>query len=159
MVWGAICKKSRSKLVIMTRDTASKRGGYSSNSYIEALTSGLLPDYNGTRHFQQDNAGIHTSKVSMSFLVEHGISLIDWRPHSPDLNPIEHVWARLKRDLYRMFPWVSKLKKNAADIAKFKVCLEAAWEAIPQDFIQGLLESMPGRIEACRKARGWYTKY
>jgi hypothetical protein len=159
MVWGAICKEGRSKLVIMVRDPSSKRSGYTSNSYIEALTSGLLPDYTGTRHFQQDNARIHISKATTAFLLEHRISLIDWPPHSPDLNPIKHVWARLKRDLYKKFPWVSKLKKNAEDIEKFKACLVATWDAIPQDFIRGLMESMPRRVETCRKAKGWYTKY
>jgi hypothetical protein len=50
-------------LVVMTRDTRpGKKGGYSSWSYCKALEEGLLPVYDGTRHFQQDNAKIHRSK-------------------------------------------------------------------------------------------------
>ena len=91
MVWGAIWREGRSKLVFLERDMDSPRKGYSSRSYIQALEEGLLPEYDGTRHFQQDNAKIHLSKASMAWLLGHGIALWDWPAHSPDLNPIEHV--------------------------------------------------------------------
>lgn len=159
MVWGGIWKGGRSKLVIMTRDELAKKKGFTSNSYCWALEEGLLPNYDGTRHFQQDNASIHKSEQTTDFLITHGISFIDWPSHSPDLNPIEHVWARLKRTLYRMFPELSKLKGNTADIAKFKECLQIAWEAIPQSFINTLLDSMPRRVAAVRQAKGSYSKY
>lgn len=159
MVWGAIWLEGKSRLVIMTRDELAKKKGFTSRSYIQALREGLLPVYDGTRHFQQDNASIHRSIVTEAFLLENAISLLQWPPHSPDLNPIEHVWNMLKRTLYRMFPHLSNLRKNKVDIEEFKECLQKAWAALPQDQIRVLVASVPRRVEACRKARGWYTRY
>ena len=75
----------------LERDQDFPRKGYSARSYIKALEEGLLPVYDGTRHFQQDNAKIHKAKASMAWIIGHGIELWDWPSHSPDLNPIEHV--------------------------------------------------------------------
>jgi len=51
MVWGMIWKGGRSELIIMERDQAAVRKGYTANSYQKALTEGLLPHYDETRHF------------------------------------------------------------------------------------------------------------
>jgi hypothetical protein len=45
MVWGAIWIGGRSDLYIMSRDEESKKGGYSSKSYIEVLENQLLTIY------------------------------------------------------------------------------------------------------------------
>jgi len=75
MVWGAIWREGKSKLVFMERDQDSPRKGYSAPSYIKALEEGLLPIYNTARHFQQDNAKIHKAKASMGWIIDHGIEL------------------------------------------------------------------------------------
>lgn len=159
MVWGMIWIGGRSTLVIIERDETSRRRGYSAKSYQKALEEGLLPFYNKTRHFQQDNAGIHRAKTIEEWLMARGISWVEWPAHSPDLNPIEHCWAALKRRLYKMFPELSELKRNELDISRFKEYLRAAWEAIPQDLIDRLIRRMPRRLRVVKKARGWYTKY
>lgn len=159
MVWGAIWSEGKSRLVIMTRDELAKKKGFTSTSYMQALEEGLLPVYDGTRHFQQDNAAIHRSAVTEAFLLQNAISLLEWPSHSPDLNPIEHVWNALKRKVYKMFPHLSNLRKNKIDIEEFKECLQKAWAAIDPAFIRALVESVPRRVEACRRAKGWYTKY
>ena len=41
----------------------------------------------------------------------------------------------------------------------FCECLKSAWAALDQAKIDSLIRSMPRRLEALRKARGWYTKY
>lgn len=159
MVWGAVWKGGRSKLVIMERDEDSPRRGYTAKSYQRALTEGLLPVYDETRHFQQDNAKIHVCQSTETWLQAHGIDWIEWPAHSPDLNPIEHVWAALKRNLKRMFPDLWELKRNKLDIQEFTRYLTLAWEAIPQGLIDKLVDSIPTRLRAVKKARGWYTKY
>jgi len=62
MVWGAIggsrTASKRSVLIVMERDSESKKNGYTSASYLDTLYWGLIPVYHGEL-FQQDNAPIH----------------------------------------------------------------------------------------------------
>jgi transposase len=143
----------------MQRDNNSKRKGYTAKSYLQILQDRLLPTYNGWRHFQQDNAQIHRAQEVDAWLLSHAISVMEWPPHSPDLNPIEHVWAALKRLLHKLHPNVNSLKNNKADKARLAAWVGEAWNAIPQSFIDKLMDSVPRRATACKKARGFYTKY
>ena len=59
----------------------------------------------------------------------------------------------------KMFPDIWELKKNELNIAEFTRCLRAAWWAIDQGWIDRLIDTMPNRLRAVKKARGWYTKY
>ena len=68
------------------------------------------------------------------------------------MNPIEHLWryVKIKLALDRSQP------KNADDMwAKF----ERVWDAIPTNFCEELINSMPKRVKALIKARGGHTKY
>ena len=46
---------------------------------------------------QQDNAPCHVSKSPMAHFGKKGVKLLDWPPSSPDANPIENLWAIVKR--------------------------------------------------------------
>lgn len=37
--------------------------------------------------------------------------------------------------------------------------IKEAWSNIPETFVLKLMESIPARLKACRKAGGWYTHY
>jgi len=58
MVWGSIWldergRPRRSPLVIMERGSDAPRGGYSAQSYVQALTEGLLPNSRRSQLFMQ----------------------------------------------------------------------------------------------------------
>ena len=78
MVWGGIWKGGRTNLIVMERDYQPlQKGGYSSWSYQQALQKGLLPVYDGTRHFQQDNAKVHVSVSSTTWLLNAAVEVLD----------------------------------------------------------------------------------
>lgn len=159
MVWAAIHRDEKSDLIVMERDSAARRNGFTARSYQRALEEGLLPFYNGTRRFQQDNARIHNFGGTPEWLQIHGIEYIDWPPHSPDLNPIEHIWRFLKDKLVSLFPELRDLDNNEASRAQLRAALQVAWREIPQDLIRRLIDSIPRRLQAVIRARGYYTKY
>lgn len=48
----------------------------------------------------QDGAPFHGSKRTKNYLDEKDIDVLEWPGYSPDLNPIENVWAWLKNEIY-----------------------------------------------------------
>ena len=49
--------------------------------------------------FQQDGATAHTAKSIKDYFVENNIEPIPWPARSPDLNPIENIWAYMDRQM------------------------------------------------------------
>ena len=100
---------------------------------------------------QQDNASPHTSKVFRDALDDCGLVWLRMPPHSPDLNPIEHVWAWIKNKL-RSMHWI---RTNAQLIEQVK----RLWAEIPMEVLTNIIESMPSRVKAVIDRQGWPTKY
>jgi transposase len=127
---------------------------------LEILEENLFAIYSPEMSFMQDNAPIHTARIIKKFFEENGISTIDWPPYSPDLNPIEHAWAKLKEMIYRLDPDIENYQGSIGDLKdRFNELIERAWEALGQEYFDKLIESMPRRIQAVIEAKGWYTKY
>ena len=83
--------------------------------------------------------------------------MLDWPPYSPDLNPIEHLWYRLKQKVYEVRPDIEQFGGGADRVRDaLSDALERVWYLIEEDL---LVESTPWRVAACIKAEGWYTKY
>ncbi len=100
--------------------------------------------------FQHDNDPKHTSKATVGFLKKNRVKVIQWPSMSPNLNPIEHLWGILKRQVEHHSPsCIQSLKEvileewNKIDLAK---CLQ-------------LVHSMPRRLGAVIKNHGGHTKY
>ena len=96
-IWGGISKRGTTGLVIFT--------GIMDSSFYqhEILDAALLPfiqtHYPDHHRFQQDNDPKHTSKSTREFMKERGINWWPTPPESPDLNPIENLWHKLKHHL------------------------------------------------------------
>jgi transposase len=152
--------REQSYLLILNRDFDSKKHGYSANSYLAILEELVLPNWNNDLIFMQDNAPIHTAKKVKKWFEERGINVTDWPPYSPDLNPIEHAWKRLKGIASQMFPdlWNSN-GKSEEDRTAIEEALKEAWAMIPVSFFEELVESIEKRVQACIDADGWHTKY
>jgi DDE superfamily endonuclease len=159
IVWGAIWLGGRSDLVLMERDKESERGGYSANSYLKILDEEMPKCFEPGRVFMQDNASIHIAKKVAQWFEDNGILILDWPPYSPDMNPIEHVWAKMKEWIVQHYPELSKLGKSQAAYNQLAKAIEEAWDTVDQEYIDNLIRDMPRRVAALYLAKGWHTKY
>ena len=69
---------------------------------------------------------------------------------SPDLNPIEHLWEVLERRVR---------EHEVRSEAHLKVLLLAEWNEIGPKVTRTLVTSMPRRLKAVIKMKGYPTKY
>ena len=61
--------------------------------------------------FQMDNDPKHASKVLAKWLKGNKVKVLEWQSQSPDLNPIEHLWAEMKM-LVRASSYTSSVRRN-----------------------------------------------
>jgi len=153
MVWGCITKYGFHDLVRL-------EGIVDSEAYITALTDHLLPViqqyFRGQQYvFQQDGSSIHTSHATTTFLNSQHIRVLQWPPHSPDVNIIEHVWHYLKAEIYKLE--AARTPTQLWD--KANQVMRIMWSQEMTNRITNLYESMPRRIQAIIAARGGNTEY
>jgi hypothetical protein len=70
------------------------------------------------------------------------------------LNPIEHIWHALKQKFREIKPEFYELKNNIPHKAWAKETILKAWSELDMGAIRHLIEFMPRRLVAVKKARG-----
>jgi transposase len=116
-------------------------------TYRNMLDSHFLPFYRersayGSLVLYQDGATSHTGSKTKEFLGRKRIKYVTGPPNSPDLNPIENMWAILS----------DKMKRHECDtVENFIRALKEEWEKISQSQIKNLVNSMNDRIEMVKK--------
>jgi hypothetical protein len=163
MVWACFWfiegKIRRSELYLLNRDFESKKHGYSARSYLEVLDDQMPKCWEPGLVFMQDNAPIHMAHTVRQWFIDMGIPVVDWPPFSPDLNPIEHIWHHLKKLVLEMHPELEGMGKGEQAIEALEKALIEAWDALPDQLFEQVADSMPYRVAAVVKAKGWHTKY
>jgi hypothetical protein len=125
--------------------------------YMEVLHTHLLPQLHQWHPaddgiYQQDNAPCHKARVVTETLQDAGVRVMAWPPYSPDLSPIENLWAIVKRKLHEVsYSTVDEMAARVVDIWRNDTSVKEA--------CMKLIESMPRRIHACIQAKGGVLKY
>jgi hypothetical protein len=145
MVWAAIGPNFKSELIFID-------GYIDSNAYVNLLIDtriyeileGMFGKYGYT--FQQDNAKPHTSRATLEALNELDIPLLEvWPPRSPDLSPIEMIWALLK---------------SRCDLSSIRCpqdldnALKEAWDSIDLETVNHYIDSFLARLTVCTQING-----
>ncbi len=102
MVWGCFSWKGRGGLAFL-KPGEMMRGA----RYRQVLEDKLdfFMNWHGTTHFFSGWGTCHRSNVVKDwFPGKPNVGLIKWPGNSPDLNPIENVWAWMKTQLKSTFP-------------------------------------------------------
>jgi hypothetical protein len=77
--------------------------------------------------------------------------VLSWPGNSPDLNPIENLWARLKCLVAAKHP------SNKTQL--IEAIISSWYHTVTTDELKALVDSMPRRCLAVIKAKGYPTKY
>lgn len=148
LFWGCFTARGPGPLVRI-------EGAMRTQNYIDTLSTHLIP-FLTTQFssdgaiFQQDNAPCHKSKATLDFLRCQNFQVLPWPPYSPDLNPIENLWAIVKRR-------IEKIPRDTT--ASVEAATHNEWNDTLAEICRDLVASMPRRIQECIKNKGGNTSY
>lgn len=103
--------------------------------------------------FMQDLSSIHTSRMTIQWLRDRNIIVMDdWPPKGPDMNPVENVWGELVRRIEKKKTGVRNRDELWDDILQ-------AFHELPDEYFDRLIASMPKRVALVATKHGGWTKY
>ena len=133
-------------------------GKFNGDQYLFILKKIMLRSVrmlnpHGHIYFLHDNSPIHKCKKVQEWLQrQNEIIVINWPALSPDLNPIEHLWARFTSK------WNGRQIKTKDTLIKH---IENEWEELRKnpDICERLAISMPKRLQEVIDNNGGLTHY
>jgi hypothetical protein len=148
MVWGGIARNYKSPLVLVD-------GTIDAGKYIRILSENriieTLDEVYGRKGwvFQDDGASPHRAKITKAWLNERCLNLttgsLSWPSMSPDLNVQEQMWALLRGGLNL---------QGCTSPEELYARAVTAWEAIPMDVVNRIIDSFPVRLLAVEALQG-----
>lgn len=159
MFWAAFGFNRRTGLLPLEGDPEAARGGVTA-WIIRGVYESFLPDILGPGDiFMHDGASVHRAYIVRELLENMGVEVMIWPPYSPDLNPIENLWAIMKAKIYELHPELERAPDTEDTLQLLIQAAKEAWHAIDERVLHNLCKTMPHRMQAILQADGWYTSY
>ena len=105
----------------------------------------------GPAILKHDNARPHVARICRQFLNRNNVNVLPWPAVSSDMNPIEHIWDYLGRQV--------RARGNVHNLRHLENAFIQEWNNIPNDVIRRYVRSMRGHLAACINSRGGHTRY
>ena len=137
MFWGCFSFHGKGPLTVVV-------GKIDRFKYCKMLEEVFIPEWEAAKRifrpvFMQDNARPHDCEYTRNYLNRHNVEILKWPACSPDLNPIEDVWAILKGR-------VRKLGRPTKIIDLENIILQE-WENFDISTLEALSMSFQERLE------------
>jgi transposase len=150
-IWGAISQAG--KVGIYTF-----RNNFNAGIFRDALREVLVPVAQELHpdgcYLQRDNSQAHRAESVYTYLNSEEadiiIDVLPWPSYSPDLNPIENLWAVLKRNIR---------KRQPRTIDQLEDMIHEEWGYISDGYVRTLCLSIHNRIDMCIENEGSRIDY
>jgi hypothetical protein len=149
MVWGCITAHG-------VGDLCWVEGTMDAEYYLQVLDDYVIAgrDWYGMDPakfvFQQDNASIHTASMVNDYLRRTKITVLDWPSNSPDINPIERVWAFIKQRLDSYSAPPNSLQELFDRV-------EEIWTLVSKEYLLTLYAELPSKMQMLVKTKGLHS--
>ena len=152
MVWGCFSHEGVGRLRILLKSQRVNQ-----HVYLDILSKELRQTQrdqfpNGESIFQDDNAPYHRARTVREWFRNHGVQHFDdWPGQSPDMNPIENLWAM-----------VGHVIRDRAPTCRSEIIaaiVHAWYRVITLETCQKLVESVPNRLKNTIKSKRFPSRY
>ena len=125
---------------------------YSYQSILEAHLYPAANRFGGRRVWVllQDGAPCHRAHSTKLSILQHAGEMIEWPAASPDINPIENVWALIKAAVARRLP---------QDHNELRACIMEEWHNLDNSIVSDIALSMHDRVIELINEEGGYIHY
>jgi transposase len=147
-VWGCFSAQGVGAFDFFDGRTNSRKLKELFDKHLVRTANQLCP--RGKWSILQDNASYHGAKIIQNWLQEHKVDCIEIPSYSPDLNPIENLWADLKRRIEA---------GNPRTIEQLKEILTSEWQSTSKQMCRNLAISMMDRCQSVLYYEGYKTPY
>lgn len=134
MFWGTFHGSRKGSCLFWEKDW----GRINADTYCEHVVP-MIHAYFTTQNgllFIQDGTPGHRAQQTLNQLAQRGIPVMAWPPYSPDLDPIESVWDKLKG-------YISTYHQE--HVTKYELLhtiVYDAWQSVDMEFLERQLNSV-----------------